>query len=217
MKYFSKAFFPVCIFILSSALTAFAQENGGVKGKVRSIRNDALAQVTVTAQRDGKDVKTTTTDSKGEFVLGGLRTGNYNVAFTKNGYNSGVRYNVEVKKNKIRDLGGRLVLTVDQGTQIVIKGTVFDEDGRSVRGAVIDIEKKQSDGSYRKISSTTSSYGLESLARGEFLFSFPPTDSAEFRVTASMKGVSANKVISVSGAAIYRLAINLKVKIESEQ
>lgn len=213
MKYFSKAFFPVYIFILSGAV-AFGQETGGVKGKVRTARNDALTQVTVTAQRDGKDVKTTTTNSGGEFVLGGLETGNYNFAFSKNGYNPGIRYNVEVKRNKIRDLGGRLILTVDQGTQIVIKGTVFDENGRSVLGANIDIEKKQSDGSYRKISSTTSSYGLESLASGEFVFSLPPTDAAEFRVTASMKGASASKVISVSGAAIYRLALNLKVSSE---
>jgi hypothetical protein len=218
MKYFSKVFFLVYIFVLSAAL-AFAQETGGVKGKVRTTENDPLAQVTVTAQRDGKDIKMTTTNANGEFVLDGLQTGNYNIAFTRNGYNSGVRYNVEVKKKKIRDLGGRLVLTVDQGTQVIIKGTVFDEAGRSVRGANIEIEEKQSDGSYRKISSTTSSYGLESLARGEFMFSFPPADSAEFRVTASIKGVSASKVVNVSGAAIYRLALNLKVSISdnSEQ
>jgi hypothetical protein len=202
--------------LAGSCIFAFGQETttGGVKGKVRSARNESLSQVTVTAQRDGRDVKTAKTDSSGEFVLDGLPTGNYDFAFSKNGYNPGIRYRVEVKKNKIRDLGARLILTIDQGSQIVIKGTVFDENGRSVVGADIDIEKKQGDGTYRKISSTTSSYGLESLARGEFVFSLPPNaGEAEFRVTASMKGATASKTISVSGAAVYRLAINLKGKI----
>jgi hypothetical protein len=219
MMSFEKSF--LFIFLLAATLASpavFGQESpGGVKGKVRSARNDALAQVTVTAQRDGREVKTTTTDARGDFVLSGLEAGVYSFAFSKNGYNSGIRYNVEVKKNKIRDLGSRLILSVDQGTQIVIRGTVFDENGRSVTGANIDIEKKQSDGSYRKISSTTTSYGLESLARGEFVFSLPPTaEAAEYRLTASTKGVSGSKTIAVSGAAVYRLAINLKAKIESE-
>ncbi len=212
MKYFSKAFFLTLIFVLSCTQT-FAQETGGVKGRVRTARNQAIAEVSVTARQDGKDIKTVKTSANGEFVLDGLRTGNYNIAFDKNGYTTGVRYNVEIKKNKIRDLGGRLVLNVDQGIQVVIIGTVFDEQGRSVRGAVIDIEKKQSDGSYRKLGSTTSSYGIESLATGEFVFRFPQ-EAADFRVTASVKEASASKEISVSSAAIYRLALNLKLNKE---
>ncbi len=162
---------------------------------------------------NGEDLKTAVTDAKGDFILDKLEVGNYNIVFDKNGYNSAVRYDVEIKKNKIRDLGNRLVLTVDQGTQVIIKGVVFDEAGRSVRGANIEIEKKQSDGSYRKVSSTTSSFGAESLATGEFVFRFSPSagGNAEYRITASAKGVSASKEINVAGAAVYRLALTLKI------
>ncbi len=213
MKQFSKAIFFILITVFSSTLV-FAQPSGGVKGRVRDSRDKSIAEVRVTARQNGKDLKTVLTDGKGDFVLDNLEAGNYNIVFDKNGYNSAVRYDVEIKKNKTRDLGSRLVLTVDQGTQVIIKGVVFDEAGRSVRGANIEIEKKQSDGSYRKVSSTTSSFGAESLATGEFVFRFPVAGGVDFRITAAAKGVSASKDITVGGAAVYRLALTLKVKSE---
>ena len=150
-----------------------AQESGGIKGKVRTNNNGAIAGVSVTARKNGADIKTAVTDKNGAFELNGLATGTYNVVFDKNGFNSGILYNVEIKKNKVRDLGNRLIMTTDQVTQVVIKGVVFDENGSSLRGADIDIERNQSDGSYRKVNSTTSSYGVEPLATGEFVFRFP--------------------------------------------
>jgi hypothetical protein len=208
MKLYSKAVLFVALFAVSCGLV-LAQETGGVKGKVRTARGESLAQVSVAARQNGNELKTVQTNSNGEFVLEGLPAGFYNFTFSKNGYASGIRYNVEVKSKKIRDLGSRLVLNVDQGTQVIIKGIVFDENGRSVRGANIDIEKKQADGSYKKVGSTTSSYGLESLATGEFDFRLPE-GAADFRIIATMKGVSASKEITVNSAAVYRLALTLK-------
>lgn len=222
MKYFSKTillFSLFAVFFFCCCALAFGQEAaaGGLKGRVRTSQNEAIAEVSVTAQKDGKDIKTATTDKNGAFELNGLASGSYNILFDKNGYNSGILYNVEVKKNKIRDLGSRLILARDQGTMVIIKGIVFDQNGRSVRGANIEIEKKQTDGTYRKVKTTTSSYGVEPLATGEFVFRFPEGAAAEFRVTASSKGATASKEISVSSAAVYRLALTLNLEESSKK
>ena len=193
------------LFALSCAFVT-AQENGGVKGKVRTPKGEGIAAASVTARQNGEDVKSTTADAKGNFVLENLKPGTYNLVFSKSGYSSGVLYNVEVKK-KISDLGERLVLTIDQGTQIIIKGSVFAPDGRSVGGAEIKIERLESDGSSKKVGSSVSSYS------GEFTFRFAE-GAAKYRVTASMKNSTASKEVEVESAAIYRLAITLEVRIE---
>ena len=190
-----------------SSVLVFAQNTGGVKGKVRTTTGDGIAGVTIIARQNGKDLKSVTTDSGGKFVLDGLETGLYNFVFDKNGYSAGVKYNVEVKKNKVSDLGDRLILTVDQGTLILIKGSVFDQNGRSIYGAKVEIEKISRDGSRHKIGS-----GLTSQS-GEFTFR-QPEQPAKFRLTASAKGVSASNEINVESAGIYRLAITLQVSSE---
>ncbi|MGI8494678.1 MAG: carboxypeptidase-like regulatory domain-containing protein, partial [Pyrinomonadaceae bacterium] len=211
MKFHSKMVLLTAFFAVFCA-GALAQNTGGVKGKVRTNRNESIEKVSVTARRDGKDIKTVLTDAKGEFILEGLSEGDYNFTFGKNGFTTGIHYNVEVKKNKIRNLGDRLILNIDQGTQVIIRGVVFDEQGRSVRGANIEIQKKQTDGSFKKVAVTTSSYGIEPLATGEFIFRFPESGGAEYRITASAKNVSESKEISVTTAAVYRLALTLKVQ-----
>jgi len=201
MKYFSKIVFLLLLSTFCSA-HALAQDTGGVKGKVRTIKGEGIAAATITAKQQGEDIKSATSDAKGNFVLENLKAGAYNLVFTKNGYSSGVMYNVEVKKKKISDLGERLVLTIDQGTQVIIKGSVFAADGRSIGGAEIKIERVSSDGSVKKLGSSLSSYS------GEFTFKFSE-GAAKYRVTALAKGASASKEIEVDSAAIYRLAITL--------
>ena len=71
------------------------------------------------------------------------------------GYSSGVLYNVEVQKKKTSDLGERLILTRDQGEMIIVKGSVFFKEGHSVTGAKIEVEQVNSDGSTKKLGSTT--------------------------------------------------------------
>ena len=198
------------LFVAVSVGIALAQETGSVKGKVRTTKGDGIAGVSITARQNGEDVKSTTSDNKGNFQLEGLKPGVYNLFFSKNGYGSGLMYNVGVQKKKTNDLGDRLILTIDQGTQVIIKGTVFDQDGRSVAGAKVEIEKVSSDGSTQKIGTSSTSYGGEPNARGEFTFKFSE-GATKYRVTASVKGASASKEIEVSSAAIYRLAITLDI------
>lgn len=208
MKGFSKVFFLVFVFAFSGVF-ALAQEAGGVKGRLRNARGDGIGDVTIIARQDNKDVRSVKSDGKGNFVLDNLAPGVYNFVFEKSGFGTGIKYGIEVKRKKIENLGDRLVLSVDQGTQVIVKGVVFDENGRSVGGANVEIERKQPDGSYKKLRATTSSYGLESLAGGEFEFRFPE-GASDFRITVTAKGASASKEISVGSAAVYRLALTLK-------
>jgi hypothetical protein len=195
--------YAVLVLVLTfSSVLAFAQENGGVKGKVRTAKGDGIAAVAITARQNGADVKSATSDRKGNFVLENLKAGTYNLVFSKDGYSSGVLYNVEVKKKKVSDLKERLILTVDQGTQVIIKGSVFSPDGRSVGGAEIKIESISGDGSIKKIGSAISTYS------GEFTFRFTE-GAAKYRVTATMKDATATKEVEVESAAIYRLALTL--------
>jgi hypothetical protein len=202
MKFVKISIFFILVSAFSS-FTAFAQDTGGIKGKVRTTRGDGISGVKITARQNGEDVKSVSSDGSGKFVLENLKTGIYNIVFTKNGYSSGLKYDVEIRKGKVGDLGDRLILTVDQGTQVIIKGSVFNEVGRSVSGAEVKIERISDDGSAQKIAS------IYTNVSGEFTFR-QPERAAKFRVTASVKGATASKEVEVSSAAIYRLAITLK-------
>jgi len=188
--------------LLLAAFSALAQSSGGVKGKVRTTNGGGIAGATVTARQKGNDIKTATANAKGEFLLDGLDSGLYNLVFDANGYSSGVLYNIEIKKNKVQDLGERLMLSTDKGTQVIVNGSVFYKEGTSVTAARIELEVVNSDGSTKKLSSgyTTSN--------GEFTFRLKP-GTAKLRVTAKFNGVAGSKDIEVSEAAIYRLAITL--------
>jgi Carboxypeptidase regulatory-like domain len=203
MKIFKNAAFFVLLLTFSSVF-AFAQETGGAKGKVRNVKGDGIGGAAITARLKGQDVKTVKTDEKGNFEMTGLQPGIYNFVFDKSGYGSGIKYNVEIKKKKTEDLGDRLILMVDQGTLVLINGSVYNQDGRSITGAKIEIEKVNSDGSTKKLGS-----GYTNIS-GEFTFR-QPDSAAKFRITASLKGVTNSKEIAVDSAGIYRLAITLNL------
>ena len=190
------------ILILTFAGIAAAQDTGSVKGKVRSEDGDGIPQATIIARRDGKDVKSTETDGKGKFKMSGLIPGQYNLVFEKNGYSTGVLYNVEIRRKKTNDLGDRLILTVDQGTLTIVEANVFNQNGFSLYGAKVVIEEILSDGTTKKVASGVSSRD------GGAIFRFPEKP-AIYRVTASVKDVSVSKEIEVNEAAIYRTAITL--------
>ena len=201
-----KKFVFLTLFLALFVSVAVAQS--GVKGKVRDTKGDGIGGAKITARQDGKDVKSSTSDRKGNFELTDLKSGVYNLVIDKSGYSAGLLYNVEIKDNKVRDLGNRLILTVDQGTQVIIKGSVFDPNGRSVGGAKVEIERVLSDGSTKKAGSGYTSYS------GEFTFRFPE-GANKFRITASAKGAKASEEVEVDSAAIYRLALTLNTEKEN--
>ncbi len=206
-----KSFNYTAVFIsfLLLCFSASAQEIGGVKGKVRTPQGNVISQVKVTVQQNDKEIKTAVTDSKGEFLINGLKAGKYNFIFAKDGYSSGSLNNVEIGKKKVRDLGNRLVLEVDEGFLVIIKGSVFNEEGRSIYGAKVEIARVSGDGTAKKLYTSTSTES------GQFTFRFPP-GAATYRVTTSAKGKSSTKDITVDSAAIYRLALTLDLSKKKE-
>jgi hypothetical protein len=195
------AVFLLSVFCLLPAI--FAQ--GGVKGKIRNNKGGGIAAATVTARRGGDDIKTVKSDSKGNFLMEGLREGTYNIVFDADGYATGVKFGVAITDGSIRDLGDRLILSVDQGTQVIIKGSVFFKEGMSITAAKIEVDRINGDGSFKNLGSTYTT------SSGEFTFR-PPAGVTKVRVTAKYKGVSASKEISdIVNAGIYRTAITLDI------
>src|SRR6266404_7201194 len=127
-------------------IPARAQNTRGVKGKVQNLNGAGIAGVAISARQKGIDLKTATSDGKGNFVLDGLEPGIYNLAFEAKGYSTAVKYDVEIKRGKSRDLGDRLILMIDRGSRVLIKGSVFFKEGASAAGATVELEKVNVDG-----------------------------------------------------------------------
>lgn len=199
-----KKYILLVSFLTLFAVSGFAQ-SGSLKGKIRASNGNAISGATITVRQDGDDLKSVKSDNKGNFLLEGLRPGKYNVVFSKNGYSTGLMYNIEVAEKKTRDLGDRLILTADQGTQVIINGSAYNQQGFALYGAKVKIERVLSDGSTKKLDS-----GYTSRS-GEFTFRFPE-EPAKYRVTVSAKGVESTKDIEVEEAAIYRVALTLEIK-----
>jgi hypothetical protein len=201
----SQGIVAAVILTLSLAVgSASAQSQpGGVKGKVRTNSGQAIAGADITVTREGKDVKSSVSRSDGSFEVAGLAPGVYGLRVEARGYAAGSMVGVEVK-NKLRDLGDRLFLRVDEGTQVIIRGSVFFREGVSVTGAKVEIERIGSDGSAKRLGTT------ETSVSGEFTFRMPD-GAARYRVTAKYKGVEGSKELSVENAAVYRTAISLEL------
>ena len=195
-------------FILLSAViftgTVLVSAQGGVKGKIRSRTGSGIANATVTARQEGKDVKSTRSNSKGEFVMTGLRAGVYNLVFDADGFQSGLYQGLEIKTGDTRNLGDNLILMPDQGTQVIINGSVFYKEGTSLGGAKVEIERVNADGTTRKITTVYTSVS------GEFTLR-QPEGATKYRITAKYKGAEATKEIETPNAAMYRLAFTLDI------
>lgn len=184
------------------AVPLLAQDTGSIKGKVRTQKGDGIPGVTITVRQDGKDLRSEKTDKDGKFQMSGLRSGIYNVVFEKNGYSGGVLYDVEVRRKKTNNLGDRLVLTIDQGTLVIIEASVFNENGFVLPGARVIVEEVAEDGTRKEVDDGYSS------GDGDVIFRFREK-TVKYRVTASLKGISAFKEVEVASAGIYRTAISI--------
>jgi hypothetical protein len=189
--------------VLAAAAAALAQSTGSARGQVKDPRGNGLAGVSVTARLDGKDIKTIRSGSNGTFLMTGLEPGSYNFVFDKQGFASGLA-RAEIRAGVTTNLGDRLILAVDQGTLVLIRGSVFNEEGRSISGAKIELLRVNPDGSTKRLETAYSNMS------GEFAFRRPEGE-VTYRITASAKGVKNSKDVKVDNAAIYRLAITLNL------
>ena len=200
----------VIIFLLTllvAAASVAAQKNGttgSIKGKVKTESGASAEGVRVAARQNDREVATATTDRKGQFEIAGLAAGRYSLTFRKQGLSVAEIKDFEVVAGKSRSLGGNLVLPIDEGSLVFVKGSVFTESGRSIQGAQVELARVREDGSIKKID------GRVSTESGSFSFRLP-VETARYRVTAKMNGMTAaSKDVEVEGAAVYRVALSLK-------
>lgn len=201
-KYLFAIFLSLTFF--GASVSAQNKKLGGLKGKVRSTKGESIGGVLIEVRTDTETVKTVKTDTDGEFLINGLEEGVYKLYLDKEGWTNGVLGGIEVKAGKIRNLGGRLVLGVDQGTLALMRGSVFDENGRSLPNVKIQVFRVGEDN--KKIDETVSNN------LGEFGFRYR-ADRANYRFVAESDGFErASKEILVNGAQVYRFSLILKPK-----
>lgn len=177
---------------------------GGIKGKVREATTNGPADgVEVLVRQGEREVARATTNRKGEFQIEGLAPGVYGLTFRKPGLSVGRLEDIDVRAGKMRSLPDRLVLTVDEGSIVFVRGSVFTAEGRSVPGARVEIARIQSDGSAKKID------GRITNESGLFVFRLVP-DTARYRISVWASGVGpVTKDVEVDGPARYNVAVSL--------
>jgi len=196
----------ICLLLIAS-MACFAQDKGtgSIKGKVR-VEKGSPSGVAVSLLQGEHEVSQSATDKKGDFVISRVSPGTYSIKFRKAGLSVGTIDDVSVKAGQTRTLGDRLYLTVDEGSIVFIRGSVFTEEGRSVPGVRVDLSRIIDDNSVRKLDSRITG------ETGEFVFRLPP-DVGKYRLTLKADGTEpATKDVEVDNAAVYRVALTYKKK-----
>ena len=190
-----------------SLITAAAQDKstGGFKGKIH-VESGSPSGVAVIVRQGDREVARTTSERNGGFEVQKLAPGFYSMTFRKPGLSVGTLENLEVKAGKVRTLPDRLVLSVDAGSITFLRGSVFDEVGRSLPNVRVELARVLDDGSLKKLDSRVTN------ETGSFVFRLTP-DAARYRVTARADGREpASKDVDIDSAAVYRIALSLAAK-----
>lgn len=191
------------ITLLLATATAQDRSTGGIKGKVR-VETGSPAGVSVLVRQGDREVKRAATDRNGDFSIQRLTPGVYGLTFRKTGLSVGSVENLEVKAGKVRSLGDRLLLSIDEGSIAFLRGSIFDEVGRSLPNARVELARILDDGSLKKID------GRVTNETGSFVFRLTP-EPAKYRVTARADHMQpASKDVDVDSAVVYRIAISLQ-------
>jgi hypothetical protein len=191
------------LLILSCVSLAQDKSTGSIKGKVR-VEKGSAAGVAVTLLQGDHEVTRSTTGKNGDFVISRVNPGTYSVRFRKAGLSVGTIDDVSVKAGQTRTLGDRLYLTIDEGSIVFIRGSVFTEEGRSVPGVRVDLERVLNETSTKKLDSRVTG------DTGEFVFRLPP-DVAKYRLVLKADGTEPSaKDVDVENAAVYRVALTYK-------
>src|SRR5258708_5474884 len=185
---------PVCG-LAQARSSGAAGATGGIKGKVR-VETGTPGGVAVIVRQGEHEVARGVTDKNGEFVVPRLAPGRYGVTLRKPGLSVGTIEDVEVKAGKTRSLGDRLVLAIDEGSIAFIRGSVFNQNDRSVPNVRIELARIAGDGTSRKID------GRVTNEICSFVFRLSP-EFAKYRITAKPTvGDPISKALEIDGATI---------------
>src|ERR1044071_7309134 len=201
----SVKFLAVFIALAASCVAFAAQDKntGTIKGKVK-VEKGSPAGVAVILLQGEREVRRVETDRRGEFALRGITPGTYGLKFRKPGLAVAAIEKLEVRSGtrSLKDL----YLAIDEGSIAFIRGSVFNEGGRSVPGIRVELARIVSDTATDKLDSRITG------ETGEFVFRVPP-EAAKYRVTLiDGKAESASKDVEVDSALVYRVALTYKPK-----
>ena len=194
-------------FILAAFIACFAQDKGtgSIRGKVR-VEKGSPSGVAVILLQGEHEVSRSTTGKNGDFAISRVNPGTYSLKFRKAGLSVGTIDDVAVKAGQTRTLNDHLYLTIDEGSIVFIRGSVFTEEGRSVPGVRVDLARVIDENSTHKLDSRITG------ETGEFVFRLPP-DAGRYRLTLKADGTEpASKDVEVDNPAVYRVALTYKKK-----
>ncbi len=193
--------FISCLFA-AFCITALAQTSGA-KGKVKTVKGKSLPGVSVSVFKDGLEVKQEETNEKGEFLIEGLEEGIYSFTFEKDGFNGGSLKRMQILKGQLRNLGDNLVLRIaDNSIYVILRASVFDQDGLAVRGAKVEITKTSDN---KRITT------LYTNDAGEITMRFPEQNGT-FKFTATFQNAEpVSDEVLVEGAGMYHKSLNIKI------
>jgi hypothetical protein len=175
----------------------------GVKGKVRVDENSTAEGVSVSVRQGETEVAHAETDRNGRFEITNLAPGRYTLVFRKAGLKTAEVRDFEINANKLRALGDRVFMPVDEGALALLKGSVFNASGHSLEGAQIELARVMPDGTAQKID------GRITNELGEFAFRLLPS-AARYRLTAKYSGLApVVKEVDIEGPAVYRVGLSL--------
>ena len=197
------SFAALILFVLIPFSVAAQKGTGTIKGKVR-VERGSPSGVAVILRHGDEEVRRVETDRKGEFTIRGIPPGTYELSFRKAGLAVASIDKLEVKSGtrSLKDL----ILPIDEGSIAFIRGSVFNEGGRSVPGVRVELSKVASEHATEKLDSRITG------ETGEFVFRVPP-DVAKYRVTLKAdKAETVSRDVDVEAAAVYRVALTFKPK-----
>jgi hypothetical protein len=192
------------VFVL--AITAFAQDRGAITGRVVDERGKGISGATVRAMTGGgAEAATATTGAKGEFRVE-VAPGEYRLEFEAAGRASAsLRDFVRAEPGRATKVRQKVELPVLE-TGSLIRGSVFGEDGRSLPGARVHIERIP-----LEQGSTIPEFSSRSMSDRMGLFAFKvPEGEFRYRITASRSGfANASTTVDVSGGETVNVALTL--------
>lgn len=190
-------------FLLTGVCAGQTSKPGGIKGKVRVDNSTTPEGVGVSLRQGEREVAHAETDRNGRFEITGVAPGRYALVFRKTGLRTAEIKDYEISAGRVRSLGDRVVLPIDEGALALLKGSVFNASGHSLGGAEVQLARIMPDGTAQKID------GRVTNELGEFSFRLLPA-AARYRLTAKFGNLpAAVKEIDIEGPSVYRVGLSL--------
>jgi len=176
----------VALCVLGVARAA-QQPTGTLKGKLQNEKGKPVADAEVRAMSSrSRAIKEARTDAAGNYSLE-LEPDDYTVSFDAEGYSGGtLREMQQVEAGKTTEV--KPVQLQRARRTSLIRGSVFDTEGRSLAGArvkLVRIPTEEEAKESKRVPSFARDYTTNN--RGEFAFRLP-AEHARYRVSAALEG-----------------------------